>query len=89
MGLSRAWQSKAARQSFARQRMLRTATLGARQRTMAHGKATAHGKEASHGSVRSARQRWRRTAKGFAVRSLHAHGKGGFAVEAVAVHTLP
>jgi hypothetical protein len=38
----------------------------------------AHGKEGAHGSVGSARQRWRRTAKGFAVHSLHAHGKGGF-----------
>jgi hypothetical protein len=45
----------------------------------------AHGKDASHGSVRSARQRWRRTAKGFAVHSLHAHGKGGFAVGGFAV----
>jgi hypothetical protein len=48
-----------------------------------------HGKDASHGSVRSARQRWRRTAKGVAVQSVHAHGKGGFAVEDFAVQTMP
>jgi hypothetical protein len=48
-----------------------------------------HGKDPSHGSVRSARQRWRRTAKGVAVQSVHAHGKGSFAVEDFAVQTMP
>jgi hypothetical protein len=39
-----------------------------------------HGKETQHGSEAHARQRTTRTAKGFAVQFVHAHGKEVFAV---------
>jgi hypothetical protein len=48
----------------------RTATLGARQRIPAHGKATAHGSAGSARQRRLARQRSQRTAE------MATHGKG-------------
>jgi hypothetical protein len=70
MVLCRAWQSKAARQSVARQTLLRTATQGARQRSRAHGKATAHGSDGDARQRSLARQRPQRTAE------MATHGKG-------------
>jgi hypothetical protein len=65
---------------------------GARQ-CRAHGnelwRTATSGRTAAARQRSGARQRWQRTAKGFAVQFLHAHGKDGFAVEDFAGQSLP
>jgi hypothetical protein len=48
-----------------------------------------HGKEVPHGSEAHTWQRKERTAKGFAVRFVHAHGKEVFTVVFFAGQWLP
>jgi hypothetical protein len=47
------------------------------------------GKDPAHGKRAAARQRSARTAKAFAVQFCQAHGNVFFAVDVVAVQTLP